>query len=434
MKEIKGTKVLSHSMNTDEIQYVNLYFDTSKVPQNKLMYLMLLTKVLKKVDTEKYNYAKLSNAINTYTGGISFDTIAIENSKDLNEYYPKLKVSMACLDNNLQNVFEVLTEIINKSKFEDKNYLKELISSIKLNVEYEMEDNIYDYVSSQALAYDSDIGKYNNLDKIPFYNFICELDNNFDEKSEEIIRGLDEVRNMAFDKENLVVSCTGDESNYSNFEKCFKGFVKNFKNNNIPVQKYKFDYSKKQYGFTIPSEVQYIAKAGNFRKLGYKDSGKLAVMRMVLWSYLNDEIRRKGGAYGGNVSIYNSSIILYADSDPNLKRTINVFNDAGNFLRNFTADKKRMNKDIIRALEFMDFPSDIKDKGLIADAMYIRGRTQEDIQKYRDEIFSTTAEDIRNYADMMDYIVKQNNLCVMGNESRLKAEKDLFDRIERLYN
>ncbi|WP_243187001.1 hypothetical protein [Clostridium muellerianum] len=60
------------------------------------------------------------------------------------------------------------------------------------------------------------------------------------------------------------------------------------------------------------------------------------------------------------------------------------------------------------------------------------GITQEDVQKYRDEILSTTAEDIQNYAPMMDAIMKQNNLCVSGNENIINSNKALFQSIKNL--
>lgn len=55
-----------------------------------------------------------------------------------------------------------------------------------------------------------------------------------------------------------------------------------------------------------------------------------------------------------------------------------------------------------------------------------------DVQKYRDEILSTTAEDIRNYVPMIDGIMQQNNLCVGGNENVINSNKLLFQSIKNL--
>lgn len=432
VKNIKDTTVLKHLMYTNGLQYINLYYDTNKVPQNKLMYLMLLTNILGKVDTENYNRSKLVSDINTYTGGISISADAYKSSKNKDEYYPKLKLSFTSLNNNLDNAFVLLDDITNKSKFEDKNNLRNLIKQIRANIEFDIEGDIFKYVREQAQSYTSDFQKYNSLKCTPFYQFICELDKNFDKKSDEIIKNLNEVKSIAFNKENLIVSYTGDESKYNNFEKSISNFLDKVKHSTFPVQKYKFDYSVKREGFAIPSKVQYIAKAGDFEKLGYEDSGKLDVLKQVLSRYLTMEIRAKSGAYGAGAIKDDSSIVLYSYRDPKLKETINTFNNMGNFLKNFTADKNEMITHITRAIYVIDFPKGPMGKGTEGDEMYITGRTQQDVQKYRDEILSTTVEDIRSYAGMIDDIIKQNNLCAAGNEEKLKSEKDLFQVIKNL--
>lgn len=432
IKEVDGIKILSHPIYTNGVQYVNLYYDTTKVPQDKLMYLMLLTRILGNVDTENYSYNQLNNAIYTYTDGVSIETIALEDSKNKDNFYPKVLISFNTLKGKLNNAFGLLDEITNKSNFDDKDNLKNQIEQIKTGIQFEIESNPFYFLSSQVSSYDSQCGKYKNLNYIPFYQFISDLDKNFDKNSDEVIKNLEEVGKMVFNKNNLIVSYTGDKTNYNDFEKSFRGFEKNIKVNNLPVQKYEFDDSTKNEAFIIPSKVQYVAKAGNFKELGYEGSGKMSVLQRVLNGYLAREIRVKGGAYGANAMITDSSIIFSSYRDPNLKETIEIFNGAGNYLRNFTASEGKMAKYINDALFIADYIGEPMYRGTDSDVMYITGKTQEDIQRYRDEILSTTVEDIRGYADMIDEVLKKNNICVIGEETKIKSEKSLFNTIENL--
>lgn len=121
IREIKGSKVLNHPIHTNGVQYVNVYFDISKVSEDKLMYLMLLTKLLGVMDTKNYSCMNLNSVKDEYIGDITLDALAFENSKDSKGYYPKLKVSISSLDDNLEKSFEILNEIINKSKLANKN-------------------------------------------------------------------------------------------------------------------------------------------------------------------------------------------------------------------------------------------------------------------------------------------------------------------------
>jgi Zn-dependent M16 (insulinase) family peptidase len=68
-------------------------------------------------------------------------------------------------------------------------------------------------------------------------------------------------------------------------------------------------------------------------------------------------------------------------------------------------------------------------KGIIGDNMYFSGTTQEDIQKLRDEVISTTPEDIRNFADVLEAAIKQNLHCVVGGETKINENSELFDSI-----
>ena len=54
------------------------------------------------------------------------------------------------------------------------------------------------------------------------------------------------------------------------------------------------------------------------------------------------------------------------------------------------------------------------------------GIKQSDLEKHRKELISTTAEDIRNFAPVIDAILKQNYLCVVGGETKIKENKENF--------
>lgn len=60
------------------------------------------------------------------------------------------------------------------------------------------------------------------------------------------------------------------------------------------------------------------------------------------------------------------------------------------------------------------------------------GITREDRLRVRREIIECTQQDIRNLADLVDVVMKEPYLCVMGGEDKIQAEKDLFRHIVSL--
>ena len=209
----QGTKVLSHPMFTNGITYYNLYFDTSNVPQNKVLYLKLLSSILGNVSTEKYNPMQISNKMMKYTGGMVFNSTAFKSNANSDEYVPKMSVCSNSLNSELPEALDLLGEIMNHSVFNDKLRMKGLIKTLRANYESMFVNQGNTLAINRTLSYLSSSGKYKDLNIIPYYNFLCDLDDNYESRVDEITTNLNDVSNIVFNKKGLVVSYTGDEAN-----------------------------------------------------------------------------------------------------------------------------------------------------------------------------------------------------------------------------
>ena len=429
VNEMNGTKVIKHNMYTNNIEYINMYFDVNRVPQDKLMYLILLSKVIGNVNTKSYTYEELRKNEDKYLGDLNFE-MHFPNCVPLKNNIAKLNVSMSTLSDNVENSFNILNEIVQNSDFSDKDNIKAQIKKIKSEMKEEMDTNPYQYIDAQSLSYNSDDDKFYSMQFIPFYNFICKLEGDFDKYSDEVIENLNCVKDLVFCKNNLIVSYTGCEDNYDKFNKCYNDFLINIKESKAEEQKYQFSYDLKNEAFITGAHGQCIVQSGNYKKLGYNLNGKLRVLATVIGNYLGHEVRVKGGAYNIGCFPNSTDIELYSGEDPRLKETLDVFKSIPSYLKDFSVDSDGMNSYILRTLNNIDMSKyDNREKGNFADDMYISGVSQEDVQKFRDEIFETTVEDIRNYAPMMEEIINQNNICVSGSKDLIEANKDLFQSI-----
>ena len=84
---------------------------------------------------------------------------------------------------------------------------------------------------------------------------------------------------------------------------------------------------KKNEGLTTPGQVDYVCRAGNFRKKGIPYTGALTVLRVMMgYEYLWVNIRVKGGAYGCMCNFnVDGDCYFVSYRDPNLGQTIEVF-------------------------------------------------------------------------------------------------------------
>lgn len=441
-KNENQVKILYHPIFTNGVDYIRLYFDTTKVPQEKLGYLYLLEAILGNVDTKDYTKEDLAEEVLNNSGGISIGNSTFVKSGDNNIYYPKMVVNILSLKEKTSKNFELLKEIIYDSKLNDKARLKEIIGNMKIMKEAELMSSADFMAMQKVLSYMSESGKYNDYINQEFYEFLCDLNKNFDSKGDEIVKKIEEVRNLVFNKQDMIVSYTGEEKDYPIFSENFKNFSNNLRNEKLKSQKYTFDSFDINEGIMTSSKVQYVVKGGDLKKAGYETSGKLQVLANILQGgYLWNNIRIKGGAYGANVSIDNSNVIFSSYRDPNLKETLDTIDRIPEYLKNFNASEEEMTDYIIGTIGKLDNANDMLAKfmgpaadGIIADGLYISNTKQEDLQKEREEIIATKAEDIRNLAPIIDALLKQDYLCVVGGETKIKENKKNFVVIKDILN
>ncbi|MFL0194108.1 insulinase family protein [Clostridium sp. WILCCON 0269] len=429
-------KLLFYPIFTNGIYYVNSYFDTQGLEENLIPYISLLSAVLGKVSTENYNYEDLTKEINIYTGGIGYSPQIFGENKSNKEFYPKFVVRSKVLANNLEKLVSILEDIMNHTKFDEKKRLKEIIQETKSRMEMTMFQRGHIVVANHVCSYFSPMSKYEDiLGGLEFYKFICNLEKNFGDKVEEISKNLKEVSDKVFNKKNLIINVTCEEKDYNAFENIIDNLLFQLKNEEIPKVEYKFNLQAKNEGLITSSKVQYVAKAYNYMDLGYSYSGRMLVLKAIAnYEYLWNQIRVQGGAYGSFASFQkNGNAFFTSYRDPNLKRTIEVYNNAGEFFRNFKADTRQMTKYIIGTISDLDFPLSPSMKGERATEYNIKHVSYEDSEKEREEILNTKEEDIVAFADLISHIMDKNNVCVMGNEQKIREDKDVFKDLVNLF-
>ncbi len=430
-KDEMGVAVLLHPLYTNEIAYVNMYFDTHVVPQEQLPYVYLLAEILGKVATQEYNYGELSNEVNIHTGGIGFDVTVFTEKENDETYLPKFVVKGKSLVEKMPKLFTLFAQIIAQSQFSDGKRMQELVQEIKSNWDMNLFRRGQQIVTNRVLSYFSPIAKYNEIGMLQFYDFIADLEKNFATKSVELCTNLEKVSKLIFNKEKLLVSITVEEKNYPKFQQSFSDFYKCLIAETLPIVQYTFDHTQRNEGLMIAGKVQYVVKGANFRKLGYSYTGSLKVLETILrYDYLWTRVRVQGGAYGGFAKFErNGNMVFGSYRDPNLKETLMVYDEMSAYLKNFAVDQREMTKYVIGTMSQLDTPLTSSQKGERATNQYIRKISFDQIQKERNEILATQQEDISRLADLVDEAMKQNYLCVFGNEQKIKENQNLFTTV-----
>jgi len=435
-KEEQGVKVLSHDIFTNKIAYINILFDTKKVDKKLLPYVTLLSTILGRVSTNHTNYSDLSNEVNIHTGGIQFTTDVYGASEDFEKYSPKLVVKTKALQPSIPKLFDIIAEIIGTTKFDEKKRLKELIQQLKSRHGMKILDRGHMVAAGRLTSYFSPASAYiEKTSGISFYKFINEIEREFDSKAEEVIENLNKVSKIIFNRNNLIISVTGEEDIYTAFAAELPKIINILGNEKLPDALYDFDMNKDNEGLLTSSDVQYVAKGYNFIKKGYSYSGKMLVLKTIAsLDYLWNRVRVQGGAYGGFANLARSGNIVFVSyRDPNVEQTLKAYDGICDYIASFEASDREMTKYIIGTISELDSPLTPSMKGERATAYYIRGISEAQRQKEREEVLSTKSEDIRSFKALLNDIIKENYFCVLGNETKLKDNKDIFTSLVNVF-
>lgn len=437
LRDADGTKVLFHDVFTNGIAYINFVFDMKDLDPQLLPYTSSLKKVLGMLNTENYEYGDLYNEINIKTGGISGAISTYTDSEDVTKFVTKFEISVKVLHDNLGSAFELVKEILTRTKFDDVNRLKEIFSEQYARLQSDLASaghqsaalRAMGYVSPAASVSDmcSGIGYFRHLEKV-----LKALDT--EDGAKELIATLKNLCKLIFRPENLLVDITGTEKEYDGIEAQTTKFVTSLYTDQVAKGKLNITTNRKNEGFKTAGQVQYVCRAGNFASKGLKYTGALRVLKVMMsYDYLWKNIRVLGGAYGCMSSFAkNGDAAFVTYRDPHLKNSIDVFEKAADYLENFDDDDRAILQYIIGAISDLDTPKTPSAKGSYGLTAYLCNAKMENIQKNRDELLGTTKQTIRDLAEYVRAFMSDECLCVIGAAEKIDESKSLFDNVEQL--
>lgn len=431
----EGIKLIHHEVFTSKIAYYRLYWDTSVVAPERIPYLVLLAEVLGQMETASYSIEELTSEIGIKTGGIRFQNEAFGAAKDTGDsYQPKFTAQVKVMSGNIGDSLDLLREMLYTSALDNLTKLQEIVRREASQMESILNQKGNEIAASRLLSYFSDMGAYQEQQGgVTYYRFIRELAEKFDQQGAEVANTLKEICALLFNKKNLVISVTGTTDLYEEFAaNVAKLDIQDRPVVNMP--KITAQGHADNEGFMSSSQVQYVVKGYDFNKLGFTYSGKMQVLKKILsLTYLWNEVRVKGGAYGGNLILRRDGVLMFTSyRDPNLQETLEIYDQAYLFAKGYDLETDEMTKAIIGTLSMLDQPLSPSAQGRRGDRHYFEQVTQAELQQERDEILSTTPEDIRQYAELLKSVAEQNYFTVVGNASKMKLAKSLFGSLEEL--
>lgn len=433
--ELLDVKVVRHDIESNGIDYISFLFDAGDFAQSELGYLGFFTNALGLVSTEKYSYTDLANATNIYTGGISTGTASHPDIKDRNNFVFKFEVKLKVLEKNLDKALELMEQMLLSSDFTDTKRLGELVAQIKARLQANLSSSGHLVAAMRSMSSFSRYALYQDeLKGIAFYRSICRIEKELSESPKSVSDKLAAIAKKLFARNRMLISFTGNNEAYGNAKPSLKKVIAGFNKMSAVGNQAEVHFNTAKEAFIDASQIQYVAKTGDFICEGYEYTGALRLLRIILsYDYLWINVRVKGGAYGCmNTFLRSGESYFVSYRDPNLSDTLDVYDRIPEYIKSFSPDERDMTKYIIGTFSALDTPMNPEAKGSRSLSAYLEGITYEQIQKERNEILNAQPEDIRRLADLVEAVLKKDSICVIGNENMIKESAGLFENVEKL--
>ena len=433
--ELLDVKVVRHDIESNGIDYISFLFDAGDFAQSELGYLGFFTNALGLVSTEKYSYTDLANATNIYTGGISTGTASHPDIKDRNNFVFKFEVKLKVLEKNLDKALELMEQMLLTSDFTDTKRLGELVAQIKARLQANLSSSGHLVAAMRSMSSFSRYALYQDeLKGIAFYRSICRIEKELSESPKNVSDKLAAIAKKLFARNRMLISFTGNNEAYGNAKPSLEKVIAGFDKMSAIGNQAEVHFNTAKEAFIDASQIQYVAKTGDFICEGYEYTGALRLLRIILsYDYLWINVRVKGGAYGCmNTFLRSGESYFVSYRDPNLSDTLDVYDRIPEYIKSFSPDERDMTKYIIGTFSALDTPMNPEAKGSRSLSAYLEGITYEQIQKERNEILNAQPEDIRRLADLVEAVLKKDSICVIGNENMIKESAGLFENVEKL--
>lgn len=425
------SRLLYLPRKTNKIAYTSFYFDITDIPAKQLPLCYLLTDILGKFDTERYSYQELSTNAIMYTGGVAFNVRAYTEAESTEQYKIYFAVKSKCLIDNLSQMLDLLRAIGTESKFDSKERLQELVAELKTD----WDDNFFNRGQTVAItrlySYCSSGARVNEQDEFSYYQFLKQLVENFASEAPGVLAQLQALCKRFFEQSRYVLTYSCDEQDKESVRQQCLDFISKLPEATIGELPQLLPVPATNEAITTTGKVQYVAAGGSFGKYGHKYVGAMAVLETILrYEYLWTKIRIQGGAYGATARFELNGVGVFASyRDPQLEKSLQAYKDLAAWLRTVKFPERELNKYVIGTISGMDTPLTNSMRVDKVAAQYLKHVPQELRQRIRNEILNVSNEDLQKLGQVVEDMLSDGLICVVGGKQPIEANKELFSAV-----
>ncbi len=354
---------------TNGIGYFSAHLDIAGLPEEQLPYLPMFCTLLTQIGAASFSYLEMAQRMEAATGGISFRTSVIEAPQNLGQARGFIELKAKALERNQEKMFGILADICGAPDFSDRERLRTVVNQMKASLENSIPGAGHSYAARSAASGLTAGGRlremWSGLDQVRLVKQTAALDPaGFDDLAARFAA----IAGRLLCRERISCAVTGEKASFAPIGQHLSNFLQGLPSaaqltGEGPAP---FTPRVQRAGWSTSVPVNYVARVFPTVPFTHPDSGPLMVLAKLLRAnFLHREIREKGGAYGGMASCDPEAGIfaLLSYRDPQLRRTLKVYDDAVAWAISGKFDDEAIKEAILAVFGDLDRPLSPGGKG-----------------------------------------------------------------------
>ncbi|HHB89919.1 MAG TPA: peptidase M16 [Anaerolineae bacterium] len=422
VSELAGGRLLYHDLATNGILYLDVGLDLSVLPADLLPYVPLYARALVDMGNEDEDFVSLRQRIGAKTGGITTEPLLVSalDGQPVTWLFVRGKAMMHQVD----DLAGIVRDILTKTQLDDPDRFRQIVLEEKARQEASLVPMGHMVVHNRLKAHFSLAGwAEEQMAGVSYLFFLRALAERLEKDWPQVLTDLRRVNDLLVNRGRMVWNVTLDEANWQGARSAIENLAAAIPVREATSTSWQPDPMPEREALLIPAQVNYVGKGGSLYALGYElDGSAFAINAFLRTTWLWEQVRMKGGAYGG-FSLFDHRTGLFdylSYRDPNLLNTLRVYDQTADFLRQVALPKDEIVKSIIGAVSRKD-PYLLPDaRGWTSMVRYFTGEDDAYRQRLHDQLLETSEADFRAFADVLAELNRTAHIVVMGAEAKVE--------------
>ncbi|MBQ7585924.1 MAG: peptidase M16, partial [Desulfovibrionaceae bacterium] len=430
--DLKELITLAHEQPTQGIAYTKLLLPLDGVPLRLIPLIPMFMRSLTEIGTAKHDFVSFGTEMAAKTGGIQAG-VFVGSKIPTQESFAYFTLAGKAVYEKLPHLFSLWREIL-LEPLTDKKVAIERIGQMLLEARARLEQGMqtagHAVVSCRLAARYTPVGSFSEeTSGVSYLESIRHYLEDFAKNPDNLLSDLEEIRHALITKApKALFSCTAENEALDNILTSARKLYQE-----LPTLKDKETYAlvckeglPSHEALITPSRINFVGKSVNLYQHGWKFHGSASViLRYMRMGYLWEHVRVRGGAYGAfcNLDRTSGTLICSSFRDPNHAETLKAYDQMADFLASFTLDHNQLTQAIVGAVGDLDayiLPSARGNKAL---SHYLLDDSETLRQELRDQMLSTTAQDFKNFAEVMANL-REGDVCILGGQDLSSYAKE----------